>query len=576
MHTDSNVSMQPENTYRNAWGVRPGSDAERGDGVYNMQGMYDFAAIPEGFIVRGDHYLEESERVVIFSYNPESEKSEIGWISLNTKEYVKCINDDDITGCKLHFGVNEYIPIESKFMWNGTCSEVHIYWTNGSVLKTLNIDRVDIPIECDDLNLLKCHSAPAPKVYVSDNGGIDLESGTRIYFAQFEDDDGNLTNWFLAGQPVSLGSENNKPGERSRASVYVTIDNLSPYYSKVNIAVAKTISGSTSIYEIAKIHYSTNNLTFIDYSVSQQGREIQPNEILVKKNGYFNAYDLFQYDGRLYVYNLLPEENFNWQKHFENVMVNYVIEGVPMEYAHLHSGMRLDEVYGIALRPNYCDGTSSWPVHIKGRRMLAGEGVKVKAGEGNCSECDKPKWQVHNTAFRTEVLCDDPFSGISEMEEKISYEPGLPTYEVTPKPQDPLSQNDADGIMNEDDLKDMDNNNKRALECICKRLIFLFVSFDMAIFNPLQWYAPNIQNKPIWHLLSDPVAIATARCQCEEMANNGGASESEGGNNNDDDDENDSGTPDTPCDCCDSCGGNMGINGEIETRDGACPCCDRC
>lgn len=309
MFTDTPISQQPKGTVHNAWGVDKQNTEEKGGGYYNANGMDLHSKVPEGYVPRGRHFVEDAEKMVIFSYNEGTTTSEIGYIDHKTGEYHKVIDDNDIEGCDLDFGMNEYIPIVSKYMKDGNCYDVHIYWTNGSYYKKLNIDNPCPPIDCDDIYLLKCSAVPTPTSYKSENGGRDLESGVYQYLGRYEDVDNNTTNWFQINAPVSIESPNNIAGEKSDESIYVKFSNLSVEYNILQIAVIKTIDGHTSAHMLSKKYYNTNSIEFVHRSPTQEMYEIPIEEILLKKNGYFRGYDLFQHDGRLFPYNILGEAN---------------------------------------------------------------------------------------------------------------------------------------------------------------------------------------------------------------------------------------------------------------------------
>lgn len=564
MHTDTSLSQQPEGTYRNAWGVSNGDTEGKGGGIYNASGMEVCGRLPDGFIERGYHFLEESDRHLIFSYNEAIGKSEIGYIK--DCQYTKVLNDDDIDGCSLEFGTNEWIPIESKFLRDGTCYNIHIYWTNGSYYKTLNIDKPELPINCDDIYLLRCNAVPVPSAFSSETGGTDLYGGIYQYVAQFEDTDGNTTNWFYVSNPVSLGTPNNRAGEISEQAIHVQLKSLSNQYHKINLAVIKTISGATSAWMLTQLYFGTSSLEFVHRSRSQEKYEIDLEAILSKKNGYFRGYDLFQYDGHLMPYNLLGEANPNLMEMTSSLEVNYVIEGVPLRYAHLYSGLRADEVYDIALVENYCDGTRSRAFTIPGREPAGNDKDIINKGDDNCLECKAERWSIENTAYRTELICDDP-KMVSDVDENINVDPGKPIFVPNPKPDtDPLGEDDS-GVPTEEQIKKMrEENELKQMECICSRLYPVFVLYDQIV---LKKYIAN----PLINIfdiksvimdagiLSDPVAIASAMCGCEDL-------QKKGSNDGDDDTQ-----PETmDCEsCCKECSNKN--NDGIETRGDYCEAC---
>lgn len=380
MNTDAPLSQQPENTYRNAWGVSNSSTEEKGGGLYNMAAMERCVVFPAGSDKRGEHFLEERNEMVVFL--DINGLSEIGKWSTETCKYVKIANDNDIKGCKLGFGKKEWIPIVSKNMLSGTCNEIHIYWSNGGVYKTLNIDRPCIPIDCDEINLFNCKCVATPKAITTKKGGYDLEAGAYQYFAQLQDEDGNVTNWFSISNPIYLGSKNNRAGDLSEQAVNITIEHLDPDYPYVNLGVIKTIGGVPTAYAVERLTYSPNGATFFHRSKSQHLYDLTIQEVISKNPGYINGNDLFQHDRVLYLFNTFGIRELDMQSRIiDSVKAKYKVGRVPMRYAHLFSGFQRDAVYSIGLNYNYCDGRKSRSFHIPGSGIMPTEAK-------SCSECN--------------------------------------------------------------------------------------------------------------------------------------------------------------------------------------------
>ena len=513
MHSDMPVSQQPPNTYRNAWNVSTQSNDERGGGLFNKQSNEEYISVPEGHIVRGLHYVEERNTHLIFSCN--GSFSEIGQVF--NGEYKKLFNDDDLEdGCVLGFGLGEWIPIESKYIKAGNCYHLHLYWSCGTYYYTLNIDNIkaiDLPMSCDDIFLFKCHGSGAPEVFVSETGGYNLPAGAYQYAVQFEDEDGNTTNYYNISHPVSLAGETGVAGEKTRCAVHIQLRNLHPEYSKINIACIQTVGGATTQYIVAQVYYSNDAVEYIHRNVEQTLGDLDPKEIRVKKNGWIRGYDLIQYESTLMLYNVIGETNPDLQKHFDKVKVSYIIEGVPLKYAHLHSGMRADENYALSACVNFCDNTSTRDFTLKGRKSNASDLVDADSEE-NCTDCKAAEWQVRSTAVQTESYCDDVWDVAGNADE-IDINTGTPVYEENPKPDDPLGPDDAGGIPNEQDIKNTQKRQAEMMECTCIGLAEVFGLFNF--YKRSGVLGVNFVIHPHHReLLSDPVAIVSMMCACED------------------------------------------------------------
>lgn len=426
MYTDSPLSTQPENTYINAWGVSNQSTEEKGGGIYNMAGMESCVKFPAGADKRGEHFLEERNWMVVFLNV--GGKSEIGYWSTDNCEYKKVIDDNDIDGCNLEFGTDEWIPIVSKNMRNGTCNEIHLYWSNGGVYKRLNFDRPCVPIDCDEINLFNCKCVTTPSAVVTKKGGFDLEAGAYQYFAQLQDEDTNVTNWFSISNPVYVGSKNNKAGDLSEHAVNITIEHLDPDYPYVNLGVIKTIGGTPTALAIGRLSYSPNGVTFFHRSKSQYLYDLTIEEVLVKKPGYIRGSDLFQHDRVLYLFNTKGIRDPDLQARIiESVKVKGKTGRVPMRHAHLFSGNQRDGVYSYFMNLNYCDGRKSRGYHI------AGSGIMPTTG-GECLECTDDNYS--NAAPGTKIT-GKPYDNPITIRNDV-YTP------YTPTPQNELDNSDFD------------------------------------------------------------------------------------------------------------------------------------
>lgn len=526
MHTDLPISLQPENTYRNAWGISNDSYDERGGGVFTADADELCAKLPAGHILRGAYLLKDKDWHIVFSVTEGGGKSEIGYIDQTTCKYEKCINDDDLDGCKLDFGLKEWIAIEVKYLKNGTCFDVVVYWSVNTFYHRLNIstlDKVDRPIPCEELNLVKCHGNGTPTVRVSETGGHNVPAGAYAFCGQYEDEDGNRSNVYSACQFVSVGSPNNIPGERGENSIHVTFRDLHPGYSKLLIYAIKVIDGDTTAWYVGTKYYTTDGIEFIYRSESQDIEEIDINYINIKKNGYPRGYDLIQEDGHLILYNVLGLPNPDWQKYFMGLDVTYVIKGVPLEYAKFHKGLIGGEVYALSAGVNTCDGRRFGGFEITGRDADAYDTATVDGAGASCLECPTQRWQVESTAQQTDVYCDDIWEG-STKEEDIQYDYTPPIFTPNPTKSAPLNNSDGSGVPNEETWSKAQEQQKRQAECMCLSLVKVFMLFAQ---YDRKWFDVNRALPPPMHvsILSDPVSIVGAYCQCAEMASQGGAEE---------------------------------------------------
>ena len=86
---------------------------------------------------------------------------------------------------------------------------------------------------------------------------------------------------------------------------------------------------------------------------------------------------------------------------------------MPAKYAGEVPTLPRGEVLSLAAVYNYCDGTSSLGFHIPGRSGSKDDFTKIPSGDpNNCTNCEKFKWELENTAYIEEDYCNNAY-GIS-------------------------------------------------------------------------------------------------------------------------------------------------------------------
>ena len=130
MMRDLHPSLQPNDSYYEAWNVIDETDQYGYFGIANEQSTVLVSTMKDGYSIRGKVFIEERDVFVIFSYNQETKASEIGLLDVRRDEYTTFLNDESLD-CDLCFGDHEWIHIETKVIQ--PCNELKIYWSNKSV-----------------------------------------------------------------------------------------------------------------------------------------------------------------------------------------------------------------------------------------------------------------------------------------------------------------------------------------------------------------------------------------------------------------------------------------------------------
>lgn len=370
MIADALPYLQPKDTYRYARNMTFGDRKHTG---YGMAFEESNIKIDGGKgTITGGRYIESLDSTVIFHTD--------GSIYLfdHTKEKMVFVCKDDEFGCNWNFQDCEWIYPEAKT--DQPCNETKIYWSSGCDYYVVNLAEMLNPkrkaalikaikdnntgvcgYTCDHFRLMKCVCAPILTAIPAERGGHKLESGSYQFLVQLEDNGGNKTNWFSATDPVSIGSENNFPGELSHGSIKIHITDIDCRYDKINIAVVKSVEGVRSGRIAHTQHYNSQGITWT-YVGQDTGRDISLEELQVKNKMFIRGRKLIQKDSELYLYKIRQEKNLNMQKRvLEEAKLSFIeIETTPeMVKRYGMPTLMRGENYLFAGVYNYCDGTHS-------------------------------------------------------------------------------------------------------------------------------------------------------------------------------------------------------------------------
>jgi len=395
-------SMQPANTYRYALNAVKKTDTESNFGLATESSTQLHTALPSGYDVRGLVYSEENDKYVVFLHN--GANNQIGIIDEKLRTYTEIVNDENSKN-QLQFSFDEWIDATIKYETKGQCKHLMVYWSNNNVYKYADLD--DKCCDYSKIILFDCQCADIVVAELQESGGR-LYNGAYQFAIQLEDADGNTTNYSKISNPIYVTSDDNIAGELSNKSINLSIKNLSSNYSRVNIAIIKTINGIETVKVIKNVNYGGTKLSYL--YTGDTGREIDTSltEILGRSNRYVKGKNLMQYDGRLVLYNTIPYFNTNLMPIARNAKVSWVAYIVPTNEAHRYRGLKRSENYLFSVKENYCDNTSSASFVFFNRDATAGEQILVNPStDTNCSTCDVPMWKVKDTSKVTKWYYPD-------------------------------------------------------------------------------------------------------------------------------------------------------------------------
>lgn len=405
MYRDSLPSLQPENTYREAWNAVLESDEENSFGISNENSNEIHVDIPGD--VRGLIFAEERDQYVTFIIN-EDNKGEIGIIDNNKKCYTKLTDKDvDIT-------CDEWVDADLKYM--GPCNDLHLYFSTNDTYKYVNLDDPCCKFEVKEL--LKADCIPAFDFQIFKKGGA-LPNGTYWFSARLRDAEGNDSNWFKISKGIHISGKDHIPGQNSKKAINVKLNGLHRDYSLIDIAVTSIVAGEIATSHVDTVSYGEGKVDYLYRG--RTGRELPlDTEVIRARNPrYIKGKNLMQYDGRLVLYNIRPEHNLDYQRQANNIQAKYVNYAIPARYADQFKGLRPNENYWFGIQWNYVDGTSSVAFDVPGRKATQEE---LNLTDDNCSDCRLPAWRLKDTSSREKLFLEDVHDTNGDYNDDVSFE----------------------------------------------------------------------------------------------------------------------------------------------------------
>lgn len=455
---DALPSLTPKGTYNEAWNSVRQTEEESYYGLSNEPSNEIKVSLPGE--VRGLYYVEERDKFVAFILNDSTGQGEIGVIDEKKCTYTRYCSSPDIELSQI-----EWVDVEAKVLQ--PCNQLYVYFSTKNTYKYFNLDDT-----CGDYCpklLFDCQCVPAIKTKIIEGAG-KLPNGVYQFAARLRDGDGNRTNWFKISNPVSISEGDHIAGERSRKAINVSLSNLTKDFQVAELAVISTIDGVSLVEQFDEIGFSEGDVDYLYRGKTGKEQTIGLSEILSRNTRYIRGKNLIQYDGRLILYNTLAQNNLDYQRKANEILVSYESKVVPVRYADQYKGLRPNESYWFGLRWNYCDGTSSTDFHIPGR---APRGNELDMVSGNCNNCEVPRWRAEDTSVRRFLYLEDVTLTNRGYESVVSYD-GVPNRvpdTLTNDERDSIEY-DPDDIPSEEDMTEeyemAENDLNLQMDCLCE------------------------------------------------------------------------------------------------------------
>ena len=384
---------------------------------------------PEGYVLIGEHFIQERNKHVFFLTNPETGGSEIGYMDNNDCIYRKYIN----APC-LNFNINN--PIHKAVHRTTECT-TEVYWTDGlNPRRYIDLNPENLPyvliggtpacdpvysdqIDCNGLNVQPNFTVPQLEVTRITTGG-ELIAGTYQFAIQYCDANSNpFTSYYSVTNPTPVADPSittpdfNYPVGKS---IELTVSNLetSGLYQHFNLAVIKTVNGITSV-ELIGTYFIDGSSQVITYTGQiKTDIRLTVNDIFEKFPYYEVAQDITAVRDILVWDQLTSIERINYQQIASGITLQWETYRIPSTetYANEFNATNLrgylrDEVYAFEIVFLLKNGKQTDGFHIPGRIANGNDLVPVPVtnddfiGDPDPITGTSPYWKIYNTATFT-------------------------------------------------------------------------------------------------------------------------------------------------------------------------------
>jgi hypothetical protein len=419
INLDASPEAQPENTYRVALNML--KESSEGDvNFLTTEYSNQFKLRLPGKIL-SSNLIKQLNKWVLFLDN-----NEIGVYDANTNTYTTIFKSP----C-LDFG--DYV--ESVSYTKTECEEIAlVFWDGRNRVRTINVTEylnnpdTDCCINnCDELELYKTADTCIQLTNVNfiDNAAYGVDAGAYRPFIQYQDVDGNTTNYYIINENIPLiedslsaayeAIDGNEPKILNK-SIVLNFENLDTKYRYINVGFIKTVGGVSTSFIFRKKQLVASAITVVYEGDTTFTETVDLGEILNKRAFYLSAKSGIIYNNRLLLAGVRGKKNVDYQRYANNIDVKYVTAKIniigtkgyknPEHVIHHKSWMR-DENYMLGIVLEFEDMSES-PVFPLINKKYPNFPEFIKDGgdkpETNdtalCCTDDRKYWKEVNTAKR--------------------------------------------------------------------------------------------------------------------------------------------------------------------------------
>lgn len=419
INLDASPEAQPENTYRVALNML--KESSEGDVNFLTTEYSNTFKVKLPGKILSSNLIKQLNKWVLFLDN-----NEIGVYDANTNTYTTIFKSP----C-LDFG--DYV--ESVSYTKTECEEISlVFWDGKNRVRTINVtEYLNNPDtnccinNCDELDLFKTADTCIKLTNVNfiDNAAYGIEAGAYRPFIQYQDEDGNTTNYYVINENIPLFEDNliysyeyidgNEPKILNK-SIVLNFENLDTKYPYINVGFIKTVQGVSTSFIFKKKQLVAPAITVVYEGDTLFTQTVDLAEILNKRAFYLSAKSGIIYNNRLLLAGMKGKRNVDYQPYANNIQVKYVTAKIdisktkgyknPEHIIHHKSWMR-DENYMLGIVLEFEDMSESPVFPLINKKypdfpeFTDSEGPRpITNDTALCCTDDRKYWKEVNTAKR--------------------------------------------------------------------------------------------------------------------------------------------------------------------------------
>lgn len=417
MNDDASPEAQPADTYRAALNMV--KESSEGDENFLTTEYSNAFRIKLPGKVLHTNLIKQLNQVVVFLHT-----NEIGLYDPNLNTYTTLYSDP-----ALDFS----IYLESVSFTKTECEDiVLIFWDGKNRVRNINITKYlkEGPGSgnVEDLELFKTAETCINLADVSfvENAAYNVDAGVYRPFIQYEDIDGNTTNYYVINENIPLIEDSisgtfqyidGNPSKILNKSIVLLFNNVDTKYPFMNIGFIKTVNGVPTSFIFKRLQPVAENMTVTYEGDTTFNKPVDIAEVLNKRAFYVSAKHGLIYNNKLLIAGVRGIKNVDYQPYANDITVKYVTGKInlnrtkgyknPEHIIHHKSWMR-DENYMIGIVLEFEDMSESPVFPLINKKypdfpdFTDPEGPRpVTNDTALCCTDDRVYWKEVNTAKRT-------------------------------------------------------------------------------------------------------------------------------------------------------------------------------